>query len=222
MIKIKFLKSPKKSLFAKYHSLILKRFLTSLIKQDHEFEARITTKEKEKPQEKEKTQESSGSEKKKGKGGDKDKDKNGTQLKISKGNDNQMVIKMSKADEKKVVDDGEPEEDFDDFKIPKNKKAKKQEKLERKKEETEKRNERNIYLSFKVGDEVVVSDVVASVSGKVKRRLESADYQKPKKSNVEREKLTYAELNIETPEEFDYENYDRVILVMIKENSNIK
>lgn len=122
-----------------------------------------------------------------------------------------MVIKMSKIDDKSEKDSNKDEEDYDDFKIPKNKSAKKkQEKLEKKKEEPEKRSDRSISISFKVGDEVVVSDLLATVSGKLKRKLEMGEYVKPPKRNIDKEKLTYADLKIETPEEFDYENYDRV------------
>ncbi len=120
-----------------------------------------------------------------------------------------MVIKMSKIDEK-GDNDVPPEDDYDDFKIPKNKKAKKkEEKIAKKEKEAEKKNERNIFVSFKVGEEIVISDAVASVSSKLKRKLELGDYQKHKKA-VDREKLTYEDLKVETPEEFDYENYDRV------------
>ena len=119
---------------------------------------------------------------------------------------------MSKADDKGEKGEKDPnEEDYDDFKIPKNKKAKKrQEKLEKKEKEMEKKNERNIYLSFKIGEEVVVPEIVASIPNKLKRKLDvGGEYQKPKK-NIEREKLTYEGLGVDAPEDFDYENYDRV------------
>lgn len=151
----------------------------------------------------------SGSEKKK------NKDKNGTQLKISKGEDNSMVIKMSKVDDKTDKDSNKDEEDYDDFKIPKNKSKKRLEKLEKPKEpEKKNNNERIIYLSFKVGDEVVVSDLATAVSGKVKRKLEMSEQTVKPKRKPDNEKLTYADLKIETPEEFDYENYDRVLIIL--------
>lgn len=120
---------------------------------------------------------------------------------------------MSKVEEKTDNESNKDEEDFDDFKIPKNKKAKKkQEKLERaekKAEEHEKKHSRSISVSFKIGNEVVLSDLTASVSSKLKRRLEGGDHQKSKRLS-DKEKLTYDDLQIETPEEFDYENYDLV------------
>jgi len=130
------------------------------------------------------------------------KDKNGTQLKIEKGGDNKMVIKMSKIEEQEELE----EDDLDDFKIPKNKKRR-LEKMDRKTREVEKRNERVIYLDFKIGDEVVANDLPAAISSKLKRKLDLGEPIKIRRQ--EREKLTYADLQIETPEEFDYENYDR-------------
>jgi len=198
--KDKILKITKKVIICQVSLFTMNGWLTLL--KDHEFEQKSAPKEKEKEKEKE----SSGSEKKKG------KDKNGTQLKIEKGSDNSMVIKMSKADDKGEKGEKDPnEEDYDDFKIPKNKKAKKrQEKLEKKEKEMEKKNERNIYLSFKIGEEVVVPEIVASIPNKLKRKLDvGGEYQKPKK-NIEREKLTYEGLGVDAPEDFDYENYDRV------------
>ena len=132
---------------------------------------------------------------------------------------------MSKVDEKTDKDSNKDEEDFDDFKIPKNKKAKKKlEKLEReqrRKEESEKKHEKQISISLVIGDDIVVSDLTASISSKLKRRLEAGEYQKSKKSGGDREKLTYAELQILSPEEFDYENYDRVNIFMERLYLNI-
>jgi len=78
---------------------ILKITKKTIICQDHEFETKNPPKEKEK--------EVSGSEKKKG-----GKNKNETQLKIEKGQDNTMVIKMSKVDEKGDKESNKEEEDL--------------------------------------------------------------------------------------------------------------
>jgi len=117
---------------------------------------------------------------------------------------------MSKYDDKDKGNQQEEDDEYDDIKIPKHKKGNKTfQKIERKRGEIEKRNERIILLDFKLGEETVLSNVPASVSSKVKRGLDSAENPKPKRSET-KEKLTYADLKIETPEEFDYENYDRV------------
>lgn len=117
---------------------------------------------------------------------------------------------MSKIEEKdKPAKDEEEEDDLDDFKIQKNKKGKRRlEKLERKRLETEKRNERLIYLDFKVGEETVINNMTAAISSKFRRKLDLGEPIKIRRP--EKEKLTYADLQIQTPEEFDYENYDRV------------
>jgi hypothetical protein len=157
-----------------------------IICQDHKFENKNA-----------KDKEENSSDKKKG------KDKN-SQLKIEKGNDNRMIIKMSKIEENK---DNEYDEDLDDFKIPKNKFKSRLERSERRRPEAENRSERLITLDVKLGDDTVLSNLTASVSFKVKKRLDSGnDLTRPKKPE---KKLTYEDLQIQTPEEFDYENYDR-------------
>lgn len=125
-----------------------------------------------------------------------------------------MVIKMSKIDDSREQND-EEEDDLDDFKIPKNKKRR-LEKVERKIREVEKRNERLIYLDFKIGDDIVLNALPASISSKLKRKLEMSEPIKVRRP--EKEKLTYTDLQIETPEEFDYENYDRVIKLQLSLN----
>jgi hypothetical protein len=117
---------------------------------------------------------------------------------------------MSKFDDKDQ-DKQEEEDEYDDIKIKHKKGRRTLEKIERKRGELEKRNERIILLDFKLGEETVLSNVAASVSSKVKRGLDLGEAP-PKPKRIEREKLTYADLQIETPEEFDYENYDRVNL----------
>jgi predicted nucleotidyltransferase component of viral defense system len=71
-----------------------------------------------------------------------------------------------------------------------------------------------IDLDFKVGEETVVNNVPAAISSKLRRKLDlGASGGEPiKVRRQEREKLTYVDLQIQTPEEFDYENYDRVTL----------
>jgi len=120
-----------------------------------------------------------------------------------------MILKISKIEEKDIKEE-EGEDDLDDFKIPKNKFKKRPERLERRRAEAERRNERNdclITLDFKLGEDTVLSNLTASIPSKVKRKLEIGEVSKQRR--FEREKLGYSELQIQSPEEFDYENYDR-------------
>jgi len=72
----------------------------------------------------------------------------------------------------------------------------------------EKRNEKVISIDFKIGEEVVIKDVKAIVSQKLKRKLENGDIPiKKKEKRGDKDKLTYADLGIDPPETFDYEHY---------------
>ena len=125
------------------------------------------------------------------------------------------MIKIGRVEDDQS-DHNQENEDVLSAKIKKKKTVEKIEKIEKKTKEVEKKNERSITIDMKIGDEIILSNMKATIPNKLKRKIEpSASDSALKKKDKKIDKLTYVDLSVDAPESFDYPNYTYVIAIFI-------